>query len=171
MCSDIEYLSPDGLLTLKNQLLWLGPRQRVPYADPCFFQSETIGGVKEDHTGGLKRRGRNHFRGSGLSPYIYNGELSSKAVKRRQWAEGTRPSEHVSDTCWFVKKPGGKKRKKREEENERKKKEKSSEKTGAGRFRKRRGEFQSFLIRDADQESKTRMRNNALRTGPRQAVE
>ncbi|GFT74018.1 hypothetical protein TNCV_3707541 [Trichonephila clavipes] len=27
------------------------------------------------------------------------------------------------------------------------------------------------LFRDADQESKTRMRNNALRTGPRQAVE
>ncbi|GFV80058.1 hypothetical protein TNCV_4654751 [Trichonephila clavipes] len=55
-------------------------------------------------------------------------------------------------------------------ENE-KKKEKSSEKTRAGRFRKRRGESQSFLIRDADQESKTRMRNNALRTGRRQAVE
>ncbi|GFT01505.1 hypothetical protein TNCV_270111 [Trichonephila clavipes] len=41
----------------------------------------------------------------------------------------------------------------------------------AGRFRKRRGESQSFLFRDADQESKTRMRNNALRTGPRQAVD
>ncbi|GFX74412.1 hypothetical protein TNCV_3453601 [Trichonephila clavipes] len=27
------------------------------------------------------------------------------------------------------------------------------------------------LFRDADQESKTRMRNNALRTGPRQAVD
>ncbi|GFX96447.1 ATP-dependent DNA helicase [Trichonephila clavipes] len=36
------------------------------------------------------------------------------------------------------------------------------EKTRAGRFRKRRGESQSFLFRDADQESKTRMRNNAL---------
>ncbi|GFX97256.1 retrovirus-related Pol polyprotein from transposon 17.6 [Trichonephila clavipes] len=44
-------------------------------------------------------------------------------------------------------------------------------KTRAGRFRKRRGESQSFLFRDADQESKTRMRNNALRTGPKQAVE
>ncbi|GFT25675.1 hypothetical protein TNCV_1965701 [Trichonephila clavipes] len=44
-------------------------------------------------------------------------------------------------------------------------------KTRAGRFRKRRGESQSFLFRDADQESKTRMRNNALRTGPRQAVD
>ncbi|GFU02235.1 retrovirus-related Pol polyprotein from transposon 412 [Trichonephila clavipes] len=41
----------------------------------------------------------------------------------------------------------------------------------AGRFRKRRGESQSFWFRDADQESKTRMRNNALRTGPRQAVD
>ncbi|GFX48342.1 hypothetical protein TNCV_4613401 [Trichonephila clavipes] len=49
--------------------------------------------------------------------------------------------------------------------------EKSSEKTGAGRLRKRRGESQSFFIRVAVQESKTRMRNNALRTGPRQAVE
>ncbi|GFT43102.1 hypothetical protein TNCV_5119631 [Trichonephila clavipes] len=55
--------------------------------------------------------------------------------------------------------------------NEKEKKEKSSEKTRAGRFRKRRGESQSVLFRDADQESKTRMRNNALRTGPRQAVE
>ncbi|GFW92934.1 hypothetical protein TNCV_3495671 [Trichonephila clavipes] len=58
----------------------------------------------------------------------------------------------------------------RRKKNE-KKKEKSSEKTRAGGFRKRRGESQSFLIRDADQESKTRMRYNALRTGPRQAVE
>ncbi|GFV92886.1 hypothetical protein TNCV_1692791 [Trichonephila clavipes] len=49
--------------------------------------------------------------------------------------------------------------------------EKSSEKTRAGRLRKRRGESQSFFIRVAVQESKTRMRNNALRTGPRQAVE
>ncbi|GFT04213.1 hypothetical protein TNCV_1928181 [Trichonephila clavipes] len=49
--------------------------------------------------------------------------------------------------------------------------EKSSEKTRAGRLRKRRGESQSFLIRVAVQESKTRMRNNAWRTGPRQAVE
>ncbi|GFV87116.1 uncharacterized protein TNCV_5113341 [Trichonephila clavipes] len=38
-------------------------------------------------------------------------------------------------------------------------------------FRKRRGESQSVLFRDADQESKTRMRSNALRTGLRQAVE
>ncbi|GFX31862.1 retrovirus-related Pol polyprotein from transposon 297 [Trichonephila clavipes] len=58
----------------------------------------------------------------------------------------------------------------RRRENEKKRKE-SSEKTRAGRFRKRRGESQGFLFRDADQESKTRMRNNALRTGPRQAVE
>ncbi|GFU69754.1 integrase catalytic domain-containing protein [Trichonephila clavipes] len=49
--------------------------------------------------------------------------------------------------------------------------EEKKEKTRAGRFRKRRGESQSFLFRDADQESKTRMRNNALRTRPRQAVE
>ncbi|GFT79184.1 hypothetical protein TNCV_192121 [Trichonephila clavipes] len=49
--------------------------------------------------------------------------------------------------------------------------EKSSEKRRAGRLRKRRGESQSFLIRVAIKESKTRMRNNALRTGPRQAVE
>ncbi|GFU05963.1 hypothetical protein TNCV_3395131 [Trichonephila clavipes] len=49
--------------------------------------------------------------------------------------------------------------------------EKSSEKTRPGRLRKRRGESQSFLIRVAVQESKTRMRNNALQTGPRQAVE
>ncbi|GFT62451.1 hypothetical protein TNCV_2899821 [Trichonephila clavipes] len=45
--------------------------------------------------------------------------------------------------------------------------EKSSEKTRAGRLRKRTG-FQG-LIRVAVLESKTRMRNNAFRTGPRQA--
>ncbi|GFX15878.1 hypothetical protein TNCV_1062001 [Trichonephila clavipes] len=37
--------------------------------------------------------------------------------------------------------------------------------------RKRRGESQSFLFGDADQESETRMSKNALRTGRRQAVE
>ncbi|GFX93754.1 hypothetical protein TNCV_1589301 [Trichonephila clavipes] len=65
----------------------------------------------------------------------------------------------------------GKTGKKRKEEGEREKERKELEKTRAGRFRKRRGESQSFLFRDADQESKTRMRKNALRTGPRQAVE
>ncbi|GFS65345.1 hypothetical protein TNCV_2451631 [Trichonephila clavipes] len=59
-------------------------------------------------------------------------------------------------------------RRKREREKEGKK---SSEKTRAGRFRKRRGESQSFLLGDADQESETRMSKNALRTGRRQAVE
>ncbi|GFS61427.1 hypothetical protein TNCV_4311641 [Trichonephila clavipes] len=66
-----------------------------------------------------------------------------------------------------LEKPGGRKKRK---ENE-KKKEKSSKKTRAGRFRKRRGESRSFLFRDADQASRTRIRKNALRTGPRQAVE
>ncbi|GFW29261.1 retrovirus-related Pol polyprotein from transposon 297 [Trichonephila clavipes] len=37
--------------------------------------------------------------------------------------------------------------------------------------RKRRGESQSFLLGDADQESEARMSKNALRTGRRQAVE
>ncbi|GFX42802.1 hypothetical protein TNCV_2930951 [Trichonephila clavipes] len=41
----------------------------------------------------------------------------------------------------------------------------------ADRLRKRRGESQSFLLGDADQESETRMSKNALRTGRRQAVE
>ncbi|GFT18712.1 hypothetical protein TNCV_2277071 [Trichonephila clavipes] len=49
--------------------------------------------------------------------------------------------------------------------------EKSSEKKRADRLRKRRGESQSFLLGDADQESETRMSKNALRTGRRQAVE
>ncbi|GFX10844.1 hypothetical protein TNCV_3196061 [Trichonephila clavipes] len=62
-------------------------------------------------------------------------------------------------------------RKGKREEGEREKEKRELEKTRAGRFRKRRGESQSFLFRDADQESKTRMRNNALQTGPRQAVE
>ncbi|GFW37318.1 hypothetical protein TNCV_4498091 [Trichonephila clavipes] len=63
--------------------------------------------------------------------------------------------------------PGERRKKKRT----RKRRKKSSEKTRAGRFRKRRGESQSFLFGDADQESETRMRKNALRTGRRQAVE
>ncbi|GFT76844.1 hypothetical protein TNCV_3200181 [Trichonephila clavipes] len=74
--------------------------------------------------------------------------------------------------------PIGRRRRRREDPERRKKgdpkgevEEKSSEKTRAGRLRKRRGESQSVLFRDADQESKTRMRNNALRTGPRQVVE
>ncbi|GFU94900.1 hypothetical protein TNCV_1798061 [Trichonephila clavipes] len=56
-------------------------------------------------------------------------------------------------------------------ERTRKRSEKSSEKRRADRLRKRRGESQSFLLGDADQESETRMRKNALRTGRRQAVE
>ncbi|GFY32884.1 hypothetical protein TNCV_4025081 [Trichonephila clavipes] len=59
----------------------------------------------------------------------------------------------------------------RKKKGRRTRKEKSSKKTRAGRFRKRRGESRSFLLHDADQESKTRIRKNALRTGPRQAVE
>ncbi|GFW41855.1 hypothetical protein TNCV_5651 [Trichonephila clavipes] len=49
---------------------------------------------------------RDRFRCSQLSPYIYNGELSSKAVKPLQWTERACESEHVSDTCRFLKKPG-----------------------------------------------------------------
>ncbi|GFS85016.1 hypothetical protein TNCV_1306211 [Trichonephila clavipes] len=56
-------------------------------------------------------------------------------------------------------------------ERRRKRREKSSEKRRSDRWRKRRGESQSFLLGDADQESETRMRKNALRTGRRQAVE
>ncbi|GFS83267.1 hypothetical protein TNCV_600161 [Trichonephila clavipes] len=62
----------------------------------------------------------------------------------------------------------GERRKKRENE---KKEKKSSEKTRAGCFRKLRGESQSFLLGDVDQESEARMSKNALRTGRRQAVE
>ncbi|GFX29073.1 hypothetical protein TNCV_2072241 [Trichonephila clavipes] len=53
----------------------------------------------------------------------------------------------------------------------RKRRKKSSKKRRADRLRKRRGESQSFLLGDADQESETRMSKNALRTGRRQAVE
>ncbi|GFX19465.1 uncharacterized transposon-derived protein F54H12.3 [Trichonephila clavipes] len=49
--------------------------------------------------------------------------------------------------------------------------ENSSEKRRANRLRKRRGESQSFLLDDADQESETRMSKNALRSGRRQAVD
>ncbi|GFT20943.1 hypothetical protein TNCV_3130951 [Trichonephila clavipes] len=59
----------------------------------------------------------------------------------------------------------------KKKEGTRKRRKKSSEKRRADRWRKRRGEFQSFLLGDADQESETRMSKNALRTGRRQAVE
>ncbi|GFV82476.1 hypothetical protein TNCV_3982681 [Trichonephila clavipes] len=63
----------------------------------------------------------------------------------------------------------------RREERKRKKRTRKKRK----RARKRQGlvvlgsgeENPRVLFRDADQESKTRMRKNALRTGPRQAVE
>ncbi|GFX73002.1 hypothetical protein TNCV_2060681 [Trichonephila clavipes] len=58
-----------------------------------------------------------------------------------------------------------------EKKRTRKRREKSSKKRRADRLRKRRGESQSFLLGDADQESETRMSKNALRTGRRQAVE
>ncbi|GFV70151.1 hypothetical protein TNCV_2552951 [Trichonephila clavipes] len=58
----------------------------------------------------------------------------------------------------------------REKENE-KKKERARKRQGLVVFRKRRGESQSFLLGDADEESETRMSKNALRTGRRQAVD
>ncbi|GFU21897.1 SCAN box domain-containing protein [Trichonephila clavipes] len=110
--------------------------------------------------------GRNRFRGSGLSPYLHNGELSSKAVKRRQWAGGG----SAVGACvghLLVGKTGRKKKRKREREKEGK------------RARKRQGlvvlgsgeENPRVLLVDADQESETRMSKNALRTGRRQAVD
>ncbi|GFU06524.1 uncharacterized protein TNCV_2023531, partial [Trichonephila clavipes] len=70
------------------------------------------------------------------------------------------------------------KKKKRRPERE-KKEEVTRKERSRKRARKRRGlvvlgsgeENPRVLFRDADQESKTRMRNNALRTGPRQAVD
>ncbi|GFS61199.1 hypothetical protein TNCV_3104621 [Trichonephila clavipes] len=64
-----------------------------------------------------------------------------------------------------LEKPGEKKRE-REKEGKRARK-----RQGLVVFRKRRGESQSFLLSDADEESETRMSKNALRTGRRQVVE
>ncbi|GFT65463.1 hypothetical protein TNCV_2324741 [Trichonephila clavipes] len=98
--------------------------------------------------------------GKQLSDHSAVDEMASEAAHcRHTYTMANCPQRRLE-------KPG--ERKKKQKENEKKKKE--LEKTRAGRFRKRRGESQSFLFRDADQESKTRMRN-ALRTGPRQAVE
>ncbi|GFV74759.1 hypothetical protein TNCV_1039971 [Trichonephila clavipes] len=63
------------------------------------------------------------------------------------------------------------KRRPEKKKSEREKEEKRARKR-EGLIVGGRGEENSrVLFRDADQESKTRMRNNALRTGPRQAVE
>ncbi|GFX24207.1 hypothetical protein TNCV_3869691 [Trichonephila clavipes] len=59
-------------------------------------------------------------------------------------------------------------RKKREREKEEKR---AGKREGLVVLRKRRGESQSFLLGDADQESETEWSKNALRTGRRQAVE
>ncbi|GFS67316.1 hypothetical protein TNCV_2902881 [Trichonephila clavipes] len=61
-------------------------------------------------------------------------------------------------------------REKKKKEGERENEKKELEKTRAGRFRKRR-ENPEVLFRDADQASKTGIRKNALRTGPRHVVE
>ncbi|GFY06765.1 hypothetical protein TNCV_2202981 [Trichonephila clavipes] len=100
-----------------------------------------------------------------LGHRIGSGSRSPSDLKIKAIADFPRPTTKTQG--W---KNREKKKKKERRENE-KKRTKELEKTRAGRFRKRRGEFQSFLFRDADQESKTRMRNNALRNGPRQAVE
>ncbi|GFU09104.1 hypothetical protein TNCV_1319481 [Trichonephila clavipes] len=65
-----------------------------------------------------------------------------------------------------LEKPGEKEKREREKEGKRARK-----RQGLVVFRKRRGESQSFLLGDADEESETRMSKNALRTGRRQAVE
>ncbi|GFU88388.1 hypothetical protein TNCV_2672931, partial [Trichonephila clavipes] len=103
-------------------------------------------------------------RASGLSPYLHNGELSSKAVKRRQWAGGGSAVGALSDTCW-LEKPGERGRKReREKEGKRARKRQRLVVLGSGEENPR------VLFGDADQESETRMSKNALRTGRRQAV-
>ncbi|GFU41022.1 hypothetical protein TNCV_4645931 [Trichonephila clavipes] len=71
-------------------------------------------------------------------PYLHNGELSSKAVKTttvgRRW---------LGRRC-LCRTPAGWKTGRKEKEKENEKKEKELEKRRAGRFRKRRGESQSF---------------------------
>ncbi|GFU48600.1 hypothetical protein TNCV_1439691 [Trichonephila clavipes] len=62
-------------------------------------------------------------------------------------------------------KGGGKEKRKRGKERKELEKRRGLVVLGRGEENPR------VLFRDADQESKTRMRNNALRTGPRQAVE
>ncbi|GFX05771.1 hypothetical protein TNCV_5089611 [Trichonephila clavipes] len=93
---------------------------------------------------------------------------SVHAAGDRISTERVKTSEILLSETHLVGKTGREEKKK---ERTRKRRKKSSEKTRAGRFRKRRGESQSFLLGDADEESETRMSKNALRTGRRQAVE
>ncbi|GFU88443.1 hypothetical protein TNCV_3353831 [Trichonephila clavipes] len=88
---------------------------------------------------------------------------------RNSWRDG-QVCPDVDKELWRLG-PDGSGEKGQEEKEKEKKKEKELGKTRAGRFRKRRGESQSFLLGDADQKSETRMSKNALRTGRRQAVE
>ncbi|GFT28853.1 hypothetical protein TNCV_3585621 [Trichonephila clavipes] len=81
-------------------------------------------------------------------------ELLSKAVKQRHWAERVCQSEHLQER---------RKKEKRE-------KERAQKRRGLVVFGKRRKEDLGVLDRNADQESWTRIRKNALRTVPRQAV-
>ncbi|GFV10456.1 hypothetical protein TNCV_1951071 [Trichonephila clavipes] len=107
----------------------------------------------------------NHFTPKELAD-MHLGENGHRA---RQVYEDRSPNERTQQ--YQMRREETRKRKNRGGDPKGEVEEKSSEKTRAGRLRKRRGESQSFLIRVAVQESKTRMRNNALRTGPRQAVE
>ncbi|GFW79171.1 uncharacterized protein TNCV_2475781 [Trichonephila clavipes] len=96
---------------------------------------------------------------------------------RNRWRDG-QVCPDVDKELWrlgpdssgfFLRRRGDREKKK---ERTRKRREKSSKKRRADRWRKRRGEENPrALLGDADQESETRMRKNALRTERRQAVE
>ncbi|GFX55114.1 hypothetical protein TNCV_1155751 [Trichonephila clavipes] len=134
-----------GYLLLDDNALLYGAQLRVDYLEKiftaCNSQRLDFGASETGHTIIWPYYcGRDRYRCSQLSPYIYNGELSSKAVKRWHWDERVCQSKHLSDTYRFVKKPGkrtigelctnglvkpkgGQKRKKREKKKELKKDE------------------------------------------------
>ncbi|GFU52147.1 hypothetical protein TNCV_774891 [Trichonephila clavipes] len=108
--------------------------------------------------------------GSGLSLYLHNGELSSKAVKRRQWAGGGSAVGVCVGHLLVCEETGLENREKGKRKREREKEEKELGKR-QGLVILGSGENPIVLLGDADQESETRMSKNALRTGRRQAVE
>ncbi|GFW43424.1 hypothetical protein TNCV_4612851 [Trichonephila clavipes] len=90
------------------------------------------------------------------------------STTRSSWCDVESPAR--KPCCWGIswknRERGKKEKGEREKEGKRARKRQGLVVLGSGR-----GESQSFLFGDADQESETRMSKNALRTGRRQAVD
>ncbi|GFT43741.1 uncharacterized protein TNCV_53721 [Trichonephila clavipes] len=175
--STIYHLNSIKLYRRKPELANLVKENSSEGIDSEILYSMLINSLRED-TEYLLDLGVNGMGKSNRTlPVVWLGRVNRypypciKCIKdpRSRWRDG-QVCPDVDKELWRLG-PDGSGEKGQEEKEKEKRRKKSSEKTRAGRFRKRRGESQRFLLGDADQESETRMSKNALRTGRRQAVE